>query len=340
MPRRSEPAAPPTTSSAGPRERRVTRPRDVRGLPADAAGRGRCAGDRAPSARQRRAKPSGRVRHDEKMTVYVTSDELLDLEHARLSLRRAQGLAVDRGRLVREAVALVLADYEANGDDSVLVRRLTERMTVRRRRVWPRASSRGAGPGVRGPARQLRGPLRPAAEPDRQAQARHHRGRPVAGHRRVHRPRQGRWARHGSSSRRRRSCWWPRPCSTSRRRGCCRRATSRTRRTSPCSRRATCSSPGCCSTARSSRSPACWRTGWPAESRRHPRAVGLEERFATLLPEVLIGIGLGQFAELAARALEPKPVLEVSLQHIHAGEGERARAGRSGGGAAAPLAAP
>ena len=69
---------------------------------------------------------SGRVRHDEKMTVYVTADELLDLEHARLSLRRAQGLAVDRGRLVREAVALVLADYEANGDDSVLVRRLTE----------------------------------------------------------------------------------------------------------------------------------------------------------------------------------------------------------------------
>jgi hypothetical protein len=86
-------------------------------------------GDReAPSDGERAAarKPSGRVRHDEKMTVYVTSDELLDLEHARLSLRRAQGLAVDRGRLVREAVALVLADYEANGDDSVLVRRLTE----------------------------------------------------------------------------------------------------------------------------------------------------------------------------------------------------------------------
>jgi segregation and condensation protein A len=55
-----------------------------------------------------------------------------------------------------------------------------------------------------------------------------------------------------------------------------------------------------------------------AESRRHPRAVGMEERFATLLPEVLIGIGLEQFARLAARALEPKPVLEVSLHHIHA----------------------
>jgi hypothetical protein len=73
-----------------------------------------------------RRKPSGRVRHDEKMTVYVTSDELLDLEHARLVLRRNHGLAVDRGRLVREAISLVLADFEANGDDSVLVRRLTD----------------------------------------------------------------------------------------------------------------------------------------------------------------------------------------------------------------------
>ncbi len=54
------------------------------------------------------------------------------------------------------------------------------------------------------------------------------------------------------------------------------------------------------------------------ESRRHARAVGMEDRFASLLPEVLIGIGLEQFAQLAARAMEPKPVLEVSLQHIHA----------------------
>jgi hypothetical protein len=69
-------------------------------------------------------RPSGRVRHDEKMTVYVTSDELLDLEHARLSLRRSHGMAVDRGRLVREAVALVLADFEEHGDESALVRRL------------------------------------------------------------------------------------------------------------------------------------------------------------------------------------------------------------------------
>src|SRR4051795_8286169 len=56
----------------------------------------------------------------------------------------------------------------------------------------------------------------------------------------------------------------------------------------------------------------------PGEARRPPRARGLEERFAGLLPEVLIGIGLDAFAALAAKALEPKPELELSLQHIHA----------------------
>lgn len=54
------------------------------------------------------------------------------------------------------------------------------------------------------------------------------------------------------------------------------------------------------------------------ETRRHPRAVGLEERFAGLLPEVLIGLGLHEFAALAQRALTPKPVYELSLAHIHA----------------------
>jgi hypothetical protein len=71
-------------------------------------------------------RPSGRVRHDEKMTVYVTADELLDLEHTRLTLRRNHGLAVDRGRLVRAAVAIALADIEANGDESAIVQRLTQ----------------------------------------------------------------------------------------------------------------------------------------------------------------------------------------------------------------------
>ena len=74
---------------------------------------------------KRAGRSSGRVRHDEKMTVYVTADELLEIEHARLSLRRMQGVAVDRGRLVREAIAIALADLEENGDESVLVQRLS-----------------------------------------------------------------------------------------------------------------------------------------------------------------------------------------------------------------------
>jgi segregation and condensation protein A len=54
------------------------------------------------------------------------------------------------------------------------------------------------------------------------------------------------------------------------------------------------------------------------EARRTPRVVGLEERFARLLPDVLIGLGLEEFAALAARALAPKPVEELSLAHLHA----------------------
>ena len=53
------------------------------------------------------------------------------------------------------------------------------------------------------------------------------------------------------------------------------------------------------------------------EALRHPRMVGLEDRYANLLPEVLIGIGLEQFAGLAAKALETKPEPELSLQHLH-----------------------
>jgi hypothetical protein len=82
------------------------------------------AGERAEEEGTAARRPSGRVRHDEKMTVYITSDELMDLEHARLLLRRSHGLAVDRGRVVREAISIALADFDLNGDDSVIVQRL------------------------------------------------------------------------------------------------------------------------------------------------------------------------------------------------------------------------
>jgi hypothetical protein len=65
-----------------------------------------------------------RTKHDEKITVYISADELLALETARLTLRGQHGVAADRGRIVREAIAVILADLGDRGDDSVLVRRL------------------------------------------------------------------------------------------------------------------------------------------------------------------------------------------------------------------------
>jgi hypothetical protein len=68
--------------------------------------------------------PSGRERHDEKITVYLSADELFDIDQARLMLRGDLGLAVDRGRIVRESIAVIIADLEAKGDQSILARRL------------------------------------------------------------------------------------------------------------------------------------------------------------------------------------------------------------------------
>jgi hypothetical protein len=65
-----------------------------------------------------------RTRHDEKITVYISADELVALESARLTLRAQHGVAADRGRIVREAISVLLADLAEHGEDSVLVRRL------------------------------------------------------------------------------------------------------------------------------------------------------------------------------------------------------------------------
>ena len=52
--------------------------------------------------------------------------------------------------------------------------------------------------------------------------------------------------------------------------------------------------------------------------RRFPRSVALEERFAALLPEVLLGVEPAAFAELAASVFRPKPPPTVGLDHLHA----------------------
>lgn len=71
-------------------------------------------------------RPTGRQRHDSKITVYISSDELLALEQLRLRLRADHALPVDRGRLVREAVAAMIGDFDAHGEHSTLVRRLRD----------------------------------------------------------------------------------------------------------------------------------------------------------------------------------------------------------------------
>ena len=57
--------------------------------------------------------------------------------------------------------------------------------------------------------------------------------------------------------------------------------------------------------------------GMAHAAKRIPRTVGMEPQFASLLPEVLIGLGPDQFAALAAKALAPKPKDEVSISHVH-----------------------
>ena len=65
-------------------------------------------------------------RHEQKVTFYCTGEDLLALERARLQLRSEHGVAADRGRIVRAALSYVLEDFDARGDDSILLRRLED----------------------------------------------------------------------------------------------------------------------------------------------------------------------------------------------------------------------
>jgi len=52
--------------------------------------------------------------------------------------------------------------------------------------------------------------------------------------------------------------------------------------------------------------------------RRFGRSAELEPRFATLSPELRIGVDLHQFAAIAATALTPRPVPMIGVDHLHA----------------------
>jgi hypothetical protein len=77
----------------------------------------------AETAVDHQRQASGRQGHSQKITVYLSADELIELEKARLTLL-GYGIGVDRGRLVREALAVMLADLDERGEASLLARRL------------------------------------------------------------------------------------------------------------------------------------------------------------------------------------------------------------------------
>ncbi|MCW2687276.1 MAG: hypothetical protein JWR37_2166, partial [Mycobacterium sp.] len=54
-----------------------------------------------------------------------------------------------------------------------------------------------------------------------------------------------------------------------------------------------------------------------AALRSYPRAVSLEDRFAELLPEVMLGVDADRFAQIAATAFTPRPVPTVGTEHLH-----------------------
>ena len=94
---------------------------------------------------------SGREKHTQKITVYLSAEELLDLERARLALLR-YGAAADRGRIVREAIAVLLADLDARGQDSLLARRIVSANLVNANHdADPERGSGQNGPGRSGP---------------------------------------------------------------------------------------------------------------------------------------------------------------------------------------------
>ncbi len=54
-----------------------------------------------------------------------------------------------------------------------------------------------------------------------------------------------------------------------------------------------------------------------AALRSYPRAVSLEDRYADLLPEVMLGVDAEVFAHIAATAFTPRPVPMVATEHLH-----------------------
>ncbi len=85
-------------------------------------------GEKSTNLQVAEATPAARKapRHETKVTFYCTNADLTALDQARLTLRAEHGVGADRGKVVRAALNYVLEDFEARGEDSILLRRLQE----------------------------------------------------------------------------------------------------------------------------------------------------------------------------------------------------------------------
>ena len=137
-------------------------------------------------------------------------------------------------------------------------------------------------------------------------------------HRRLHRPhppgrgRRGTWTRPASSS------WWPPPCSTSRPRGCCRPAQVEDAEDLALLEARDLLFARLLQYRAYKLVAGELATRFATSGRRVPRAVSLDPHLAGLLPELVFSLTPQQLAEIAARALAPRPgPPEVGLDHLH-----------------------
>jgi hypothetical protein len=68
-------------------------------------------------------------RHQEKVSYYCTTAELMDLDQSVLELRR-HGVRVDRGAVIRAAIGLALPEVLAEAEASQLYRSLTDKRSA------------------------------------------------------------------------------------------------------------------------------------------------------------------------------------------------------------------
>jgi hypothetical protein len=61
--------------------------------------------------------------YDQRATFYFSGQQLMDLEVMMLKLRTQYRMKIGKSEIVRAAFDALMADFDAKGDDSIIVRR-------------------------------------------------------------------------------------------------------------------------------------------------------------------------------------------------------------------------